>query len=217
MKNNPIGRKTNIVVQEVESELLVYDLKINKAYCLNQTSALVYQFCDGTKAVADIRDELSRKLKMSVGEELVWLALDQLRRDNLLENHQKLEINFGGLSRREIIQKIGFASMVTLPFISSIVAPKAANAASCADTICANQCVNTFDDPNNCGACGKVCSTQISNATSACVNGSCRIVCNPGLTQCSNQCVNTSNDSNNCGACGNKCSTGQICSGGVCV
>jgi hypothetical protein len=52
-------------------------------------------------------------------------------------------------------------------------------------------------DPNNCGACGNVCSGS-----------------NPGC--CSETCVDLSNDESNCGSCGNQCGSGQICKNGVC-
>ena len=88
MKNNiyPKSRRANIVVQDFENEVLIYDLSINKAYCLNQTSALVWQNCNGNNSVADISRELSSKSKIDVSDEVVWLALDGLKRDNLLEN-----------------------------------------------------------------------------------------------------------------------------------
>ena len=130
MKNYPQSRQSNIVVQEFETEILIYDLKINKAYCLNQTSALVYQLCDGTNSVTEISNLMSKKLKALVTEDLIWLALDELKKDNLLEQSDELEIKFGGLSRREVIRKVGFASMVMLPIISSIIAPTSAMAQS---------------------------------------------------------------------------------------
>jgi hypothetical protein len=46
MNDKPISRQSNVVVQEIEGEVLIYDLKVNQAYCLNQTSALVFQLCD---------------------------------------------------------------------------------------------------------------------------------------------------------------------------
>lgn len=39
-------RNENIVVQEMAAELLIYVLKTNKAFCLDETSALIYQFCN---------------------------------------------------------------------------------------------------------------------------------------------------------------------------
>ena len=37
----PVARKEGLVIQETSNEVLVYDLTINKAFCLNQTSAIV--------------------------------------------------------------------------------------------------------------------------------------------------------------------------------
>jgi hypothetical protein len=44
LKNNikPISRKSHIVVQYFGNEILIYDLTENKAFCLNETSALVW-------------------------------------------------------------------------------------------------------------------------------------------------------------------------------
>jgi hypothetical protein len=132
MNNNiyPKSRRANIVVQDFENEVLIYDLAKNKAYCLNQTSALVWQNCNGNNSVADISRELSTKLDITVSDEVVWLALDSLKRDNLLENTDEFEINFDGLNRRQMIKKVGLASTIALPIISSVVAPSALAAQS---------------------------------------------------------------------------------------
>ena len=39
MNNYPKAINDELVISELENELLIYDLKINKVYCLNQTSA----------------------------------------------------------------------------------------------------------------------------------------------------------------------------------
>src|SRR5262249_41926159 len=115
----PQARKNNIVVQELNNETLIYDLKTNKAYCLNHTSALIWNLCDGTNSVTEISHILSQKMNQLVNDDLVWLALDQLKSDNLLEQSNEFKINYQGLTRREVIRKIGFASLVTLPIISA--------------------------------------------------------------------------------------------------
>lgn len=138
MKIFPKTRTTNTLVQELENELLVYDLKTNKAFCLNETSANVFQLCDGTKSVADISDLMSRKLKTLVSEDFVRLALNELKKDNLLENSDELKDFFAGMSRREMVKKVGLASMIAFPVISSVVAPSAANAASGGSVGCAS-------------------------------------------------------------------------------
>ncbi|MEK7725091.1 MAG: PqqD family protein, partial [Acidobacteriota bacterium] len=74
----PIGRRSDIVTQNIKDELMIYDLKINKAFCLNETSAFVWTVCDGKNSVAEITQQLSRKLKISVNEDYIWLTLNEL-------------------------------------------------------------------------------------------------------------------------------------------
>lgn len=131
MLQRPVSRKANIVVRELGNEVLLYDLSLHKAYCLNQTSALVYQFCEGTNSIAEISDLMSKELKTLVSEDLVWLALKELKRQNLLENEEELTDQVAGLSRRELLKKVRLASLVMLPIIVSIVAPNVVMAASC--------------------------------------------------------------------------------------
>jgi hypothetical protein len=128
--NNPKTRDKNLVVQEMENEILLYDLVTNKAFCLNQTSAQIWQLCDGKHTVAEIVESLSGKLNEPITEELIWIALDNFKKDNLLEQNEQFEINFNGLSRRQVIRKIGLASMIAFPLVSSIIAPSGAMAAS---------------------------------------------------------------------------------------
>ena len=162
MKNDfkPVPRKDNVVVQELNGEVLIYDLGENKAFCLNETSALVWQACNGEKNVAEISRELSGKLDSPVNEDLVWLALDQLKKENLIENKDEVVADFGGMSRREVIRKVGFASIVALPLISSLVAPPAISAQSagaCTGQACSNnvacpsgcRCLNNQGAPTN--------------------------------------------------------------------
>lgn len=130
MVNKPLSRKSNVVVQEFANEVLIYDLKINKVFCLNQTSAMVYQLSDGINSVAEISNLMSAKFKELISEDFVWLALDELKRENLLENGDESNDHFAGSARREVIKKIGLASLVAFPLILSIAAPNAAMAQS---------------------------------------------------------------------------------------
>ena len=77
-KNTPRSKKDNIVIQEVENELMIYDLSNNEAFCLNETSALIWQLCDGKNNISEIANELEKKFKTPINEYLVWLGLDQL-------------------------------------------------------------------------------------------------------------------------------------------
>jgi hypothetical protein len=122
-KKNPKARQNDIVIQTLKDELLIYDLTIHKAYCWNETSALGWNLCDGNNSVSDISRSLSRKLKSTISEDLVWLALNELKKDDLLAKSQEINDKFDGLSRREVIRRVGLASMIALPVIASLVAP----------------------------------------------------------------------------------------------
>lgn len=130
MTDTPKARQSELVVQEFESETLIYDLRINKAFCLNESLTNVWRLCSGTNSVEGITNVLNRKTKTQHTDDFVWLALEQLKRHDLLQNGEQFEINFDGLSRRQIIKKIGLAAMIALPMISSVIAPDAAMAAS---------------------------------------------------------------------------------------
>ena len=118
----------DLVIQNLKDELLIYNLQTNKASCLNQTAALVWESCDGKSSISEIAEKLNKKFKGGVvHEDLVMFAIMELKGNGLIENGEKeLEhMEFEGLSRREIVRKVGFASLVALPIVSSIVAPKA--------------------------------------------------------------------------------------------
>jgi hypothetical protein len=66
---------------------------------------------------------------------------------------------------------------------------------------------------NNCGACGKRCSS--TSGTPLCEAGVCSVRCGSGLTACGESCVNTSSDTKNCGKCGTRCAL--LCVGGLCL
>lgn len=164
MKIKPNWSKANIVIQEVENEILIYDLNENKAFCLNETSAIIWQMCDGTRTVAEISETLGKRFNAKISEDFVWLALDQFKKDKLISND--FPSIFAGMSRREVIRKVGFASIVALPVVASIVAPSPVNAQSCIaflamcnlamDLCCPGSiCENMGGSPN----CDCMCST----------------------------------------------------------
>jgi hypothetical protein len=125
---NPVARKTGLVIQEVPDEVLVYDVETNKAHCLNRTAAMVWRSCDGTRSISDIAAHVGSISGESVTDDLVWLAIDQLNSNDLLE--KSIRADFNGLSRRDVIKRIGLTSMVALPVIASLVAPPTAMAAA---------------------------------------------------------------------------------------
>jgi hypothetical protein len=128
--SRPLSRKDQLVVQEHDEEVLVYDLRSNKAFCLNTTAALIWQACDGRQEISEISNLVANALDEPESEALVWLALDRLKKENLMEEEDLIAARFNGLSRREVIKKLGITSMAALPVIASLVAPTSASAVS---------------------------------------------------------------------------------------
>src|SRR4051812_13657518 len=108
----PKSRKADIVVLELDGEILIYDEKVNKAYNLNETSALIWQMCDGKKSLSEISRSLGENLNAAVDDGLVWLALEQLREADLIEHAAALPDSLAGLSRRQAIRKVGLAAAI---------------------------------------------------------------------------------------------------------
>lgn len=127
----PRARAEGVVVRELPEEVLVYDLDTHKAVCLNSTAAQVWRLCDGRRTPADIRRSLEKSAGGHVPEELIWLALEQLGRDRLLDARVPRPDALAGVSRRELIKRVGLAAAIALPAVASIVAPTRADAASC--------------------------------------------------------------------------------------
>lgn len=123
---------------------------------------------------------MSKRIRSLVSEDFVTLALDQLEDDGLLENKAKAKDRFAGFSRREVIRKVGFASAVALPLVSSLIAPTASMAQSgCAATGAA------------CGVGGDCCSGACAGSLCCATAAGLNLAPNTfigcvGLGQCNN-------------------------------
>lgn len=135
MNITPRSRSEAIIVQEAGNELLVYDLNEHRAYCLNEVSAAVWKSCDGHRDIKEITRSAGNDYGATLDEDLIVLALDQLRRAELVDDAPKLADRFPAVSRREIIRRIGKASLVALPVLTSLVAPTAIHANSLCMTL----------------------------------------------------------------------------------
>src|SRR5215510_13983365 len=92
----PTARKKDIVTQEADNEILVYDLKTQKAHCLNQISAAIWMKCDGRTSVETMVADLSNEIRAKISDEVVLLALNQLSKAKLLDNFDETQTGFGG-------------------------------------------------------------------------------------------------------------------------
>ena len=148
----PQARTKGIVVEHLADEVLVYDLERDRAHCLNQTAARVWEMCDGQKSVTQIAAEIDAKAESQASEEVVWLAVEQLSRAGLMEGKVK-RAGEKGMSRREVIKRIAVAAAIGVPVVTSIVAPTAIHAATCRPA-------------------GQACTTAVQCCSGLC-NGTC--------------------------------------------
>lgn len=126
----PKARQRALIVKELAGETLVYDEHNHRAHCLNQTAALVWKFCDGRTSIPAIAKLLEKEVSVSVPEPLVWLAIKQLEDSRLLDAAARPSATLPQRSRRELMRRIGVGA-IALPIITSLLAPAAAQAATC--------------------------------------------------------------------------------------
>jgi hypothetical protein len=167
----PLSRKDNIVIQEMDGEVLIYDLAKDRAFCLNETSALVWQACDGNRTVSEINTFINKKLSSPANEDLVWMALDQLKKEELIEKKTLKTSPFEGMGRREVIRKVGLSTLLALPVIASLTSPTSAQTASTCVPL--GSCDCTMDSfmmvVTTCGS--QTCMTNTTSCT--CANVTC--------------------------------------------
>jgi hypothetical protein len=89
-------------------------------------------------------------------EDLVWLALNDLKKQKLVEHELPTPVKFDGMNRRQVIKNIGLSSVLAIPVIAALAAPAMAQA-----SICGKMCGN----PTACGGAAQPCMN--------CVAGNC--------------------------------------------
>lgn len=142
----PSARKTNLVVEELQNEILIYDTENVQASCLNPTASLVWKYADGKTSVAEIASKMSADLGSAVDSKVVYYALEQLDKRNLLSERGTIPTQYKQMSRRDFLVKAGIVgAAVAIPVIISVTAPTVAMAATCGpctvgdDTTCTGQ------------------------------------------------------------------------------
>lgn len=151
MSIKPVSRQKELVIQKIGNEFLVYDLRTNKAHHLTETAAFIWQHCDGKNSISDLKTLVENEFDTKINEDFIWLALDQLNRENLLED----KIPSYGISRREVLKKIGVAAMVALPIVASLSVPNTALATSTCGNICSP--ANPKTCAPGCTCVGSIC------------------------------------------------------------
>ena len=150
----PTARTSDIVVLDLEEETLVYDLVSSTGHCLNETAGFVWRQCDGQRTVPEILKLVEAQYGGSASEDFVWLALDQLSENKLLVETDIRSATTS--SRREMLKRVGIATVVAVPIVASLVTPSSALAASSCGCVNPGACITQTMYPNtsNCNGSG---------------------------------------------------------------
>jgi hypothetical protein len=127
----PRARTDDLVVERLGDEVLVYDQRTEKCHMLNRAAAAVWRRCDGQAGPAELAAAVAAESGLPARDEVVALALDQLRRADLLEGADEAA-HERPLSRRALVRRLGLAAGLAalLPMVESLVVPRAADAQS---------------------------------------------------------------------------------------
>jgi hypothetical protein len=133
MVTRPLVRTSDLLTEELDGELLVYDEQRDVACRLNRTAALVWRSSDGQRTLADLVEVLREEVGELADEDLVMVTLDHLEEHGLIESgYTRRDPNAARLSRRRFIRRVGVVgtAALALPVVQSIVAPTPAAAQS---------------------------------------------------------------------------------------
>ncbi len=125
----PRARQEGLLFSPLNDELVIYDTARNKAHSLNRVATMVWKNCDGATTVSQLRELVAQELHSEVDEQVVWLALQQLERNRLLEGRMQTPGNL--ISRREAARRFGKVAAIVIPLVASAMIPPAVFAISC--------------------------------------------------------------------------------------
>jgi len=117
----------HFIVEQLMNEVMIYDRKRNRALCLNQKAAFVWQHCDGTTTINELMALLQQVSSEPVDGAVIEFALETLAADGLLEPSSFESRVPVGMTRRSLMQKFGLSAAMSLPVVTALLVatPKA--------------------------------------------------------------------------------------------
>jgi hypothetical protein len=205
----PLARTEDLVIENVEDELLVYDGKHARAHSLSAPAARVWRACDGETSI----DDLAAALELP--RETVVNALDELEGAELLESYGLQIVNGGsangnGITRRQMAvrsAKIGGA-VAAAPLLYSIAVPSPAAAVTPTNLACAlfssDSCGTGSGGAGSVAGCCCCCqgpgACKVGGGVNTCKGSPCP---GGGTGSCSNSCSGAGcNNVTSAGCCG---------------
>jgi hypothetical protein len=113
----PVVRSKDLVTQEVEDELLVYDPRSKDAHRLAPLAAVVFASADGNRSVTDIARLAGERLGEAVEVGRVEQALAELEARELIVVDGRAGVTRGAFLRRTAV------AAASVPLVASIATP----------------------------------------------------------------------------------------------
>ena len=159
----PIASTDGMIVEELDTELLIYDTARDKAHCLNPAAATVWKHCDGHKTVEELQALIAPEAGAADSRDTIVGCLRDFQRRHLVTGTTGWLDSERQVSRRDLLKRVSVtaAVVVLVPLVTTIAAPTPAAAASClpGGTPCStgSQCCS-----GNCsfGSCGPPLPTR---------------------------------------------------------
>jgi hypothetical protein len=225
----PRARTDDLVIEEVDDELLIYDSENKRAHCLSEVAARVWRACDGESDVS----ALSETLELSA--EVVKQALDELEALELLGTQGDLQVlragsgngngnGNGRMTRRQLTgrsARVG-AGVLAIPLVYSINVSSAMAVLTPTPFQCFLHTAQSCGTATSCGRTAGCCcccqgggSCKICTSVAACPGFDC------GGGETGTHCSSTgdlpADDRGCCGFTGSKnCGCGFGAGGGCC-
>lgn len=176
----PRVRRNGLIVREIGNEVLVYDQQEDEAYCLTDVAASLWKHCDGQTPLSEMQGLVALDLGRPVDEHLIYRALADLGKDQLLED-KVAEPAPGTMTRRDLMVRTGVVAAAMIPIISSLQ-PVAANAQTCTQqgqpcTVGVTTCCGTGGIGKNAGLCctGTSDASVTTGICGICSNNCCQV------------------------------------------
>jgi hypothetical protein len=206
----PTARSNDLIVEDHNDELLVYDRRSDVAHCLSRVATLLWQNCDGKTDVDALIRLVDAQMSPVDAEDLTLRALTELADKGLLETGHDAKTT---VSRRVILQRMAGAGMAALatPLVISAAVPTAA-AAKSPPCISPGPPLATCTGTNNMNGdcCGTLFCTRGTGATGT------NQYCNTS-TSCIGQNQNAAGTNNGSKHCSNTAGAAASCCSGVCL
>lgn len=126
---NPTARKSDLTVENLPAETIIYDHKSHQAHCLSPIASAVWACCDGASSPAQIQRSAAERLGQPLTPTLVQNAVAELDKAGLLERDPHVRPRSRSAAPR-MSRRLSVRVALALPLVTSILIPPAAVAQS---------------------------------------------------------------------------------------